>query len=65
MGNAVPLARLFNETPADADGIATAIFTPDGTTYRGLVAITATWSQDGSDVAGTSSLRIVDEPPGP
>ena len=60
-GNAIPLARFFNRNPADAEGMATAIFTPDGTDYRGLVQIEATWSGTDGTVTGVTNLRIVDE----
>jgi len=61
LGNAIPLARFFNVIPADSDGIATAIFTPDGSGFRGLVTITATYSDVEETVAGTANVRIVDE----
>jgi len=61
MGSGIPLARFFNVTPADSSGIAAAIFTPDGSDFRGLVTITATYFDAEKTVAGTANVRIVDE----
>lgn len=61
LGASIPNARFFNVTTADANGVATAIFTPDGSPYRGLVTITATYFDARKTVSGTSTVRIVDE----
>ena len=61
LNNAIPLARFFNVTLADSNGIATAIFTPDGSDYRGLVTITATYFDARATVSGTANVRIIDE----
>ena len=61
LGDAVPLARFFNVTRANTNGIATAIFTPDGSTYRGLVTIRATYIDAEVTRTGTATVRIVDE----
>lgn len=65
VGNSVPLARFFNVTPVDSNGIATATFTPDGSGFRGLVNVIATWSDDETSVVGFTNLRLVDEPANP
>lgn len=62
VGNTVPLARFFNATPVDSNGIATATFTPDGSGFRGLVNVIATWSDDETSVTGVTNLRLVDAP---
>ena len=61
LGKAIPLARFFNVTLANSEGIATAIFTPDGSTFRGLVTITATYTDAAARVTGTANVRIIDE----
>ena len=61
LGSAIPLARFFNVTLADSNGIVTAIFTPDGSEYRGLVTITATYFDARATVSGTANVRFVDE----
>jgi len=61
VGNAIPLARFFNVSRANSDGIATAIFTPDGSSYRGLATIRATYVDAEATVTGTATVRFVDE----
>ena len=65
IGNPVPLTRFFNVTPVDSNGVATAIFTPDGSGFRGLVNVIATWSDGETSVVGVTNLRLVDEVSGP
>lgn len=65
VGNVVPLARFFNVTPVDSNGIASATFTPDGSGFRGLVNVIATWSDDETSVTGITNVRLVDEPASP
>jgi len=60
-GAAIPFARFLNVTLADTNGIATAIFTPDGSAYRGLVTLRATYTDASVNVVGTATVRIVDE----
>ena len=61
LGRAIPLARFINVTLADSDGKVSAIFTPDGSAFRGLVTIRATYSDADKTVSGTANVRIIDE----
>lgn len=61
LGNAISRSRFFNVTTSNANGIATAIFTPDGSPYRGLVTITATYFDARATVSGTANVRFIDE----
>jgi hypothetical protein len=61
LGRTIPLARFFNVTLADQNGQVSAIFTPDGSAFRGLVTIRATYADADKTVSGTANVRIIDE----
>lgn len=60
LGNGIAGARFFNVTRSDAGGKASAVFTPDGSAYRGLVVITVRPTQVNREVAGRAILRVAD-----
>ena len=60
LGNKVDRAKFFNLTRSDQNGVASVYFTPDGTSYRGLVTITAQPAREDSSAVGEATLRIVD-----
>jgi hypothetical protein len=60
LGNPVDRVRFFNVTTTDAQGQASAVFTPDSTSYRGLLTITASATDFPYGGSGTAVLRIVD-----
>jgi hypothetical protein len=60
LGNDIDLARFTNVTTTDSEGLASAVFVPDNTSYRGLVTLSV-WPTDFTSAGrGTAVLRISD-----
>ena len=60
VGAAIPRAFFFNVTQTDAQGLASAVFLADSTSYRGPVTIQVRPSDFNTGVEGLAFLRIVD-----